>query len=120
MARSVENWLLAIVHELCRRRARADSFLDDVAVEERMRSHFRDDLSCRDAERAISLTLDARLPRRGHGALRAHLRRCEDCTGYARSHHAQRLALRSLIGAPIPRSLSSFFAEAARGDPGRT
>ena len=106
MTRSVENWLLSIAHELCRQRASIDAV--DEAIEEPARASLWLSFSCPEAERALSLTLDDRLPPAERVLLRAHLRRCGACTGVARRHHAQRLGLRALADSAIPRSLGSF------------
>ena len=66
-------------------------------------------LSCHEAERAVSLRMDGRLPRPGRRALRRHLRDCEDCAGFERSQRAQRTAWKSLGRIPLPASLHSFF-----------
>ena len=111
MTRSVENWLLSIAHELCRRRSRARV---GEAFEEPERVDFWLDLTCAEAERAISLTLDGRLSRAELGLLMAHLHRCAACAGRARTQYAQRAALRSLADGPIPRSLASFSSGSNR------
>jgi RNA polymerase sigma factor (sigma-70 family) len=74
-----------------------------------LREQLEGGLTCTEAEFAISRQLDGRLPRRDKGALRAHLRECEDCARFARSQRAQRSAIRSLALIPIPTSLTSFF-----------
>src|ERR687886_1032878 len=74
-----------------------------------LREQLEGGLTCTEAEFAISRQLDGRLPRRDKGALRAHLRECEDCARFARSQRAQRSAIRSLALIPLPPSLSSFF-----------
>ena len=74
-----------------------------------LREQLEGGLTCREAEFAISRQLDGRLPRRDKGALRAHLRECEDCARFARSQRAQRSAIRGLALIPIPSSLTSFF-----------
>ncbi|MFN2469875.1 MAG: sigma-70 family RNA polymerase sigma factor [Gaiellaceae bacterium] len=74
-----------------------------------LREQLEGSMTCHEAERAVSLQLDDRLPRAERGPLRAHLRECAECAGFARSQRAQRSALRGLALAPIPGSLSSFF-----------
>src|SRR5881392_3122040 len=74
-----------------------------------LREQLEEGITCREAEFAISRQLDGRLPRKEKGALRAHLRECEDCARFARSQRAQRSAIRNLALIPIPGSLSSFF-----------
>jgi RNA polymerase sigma-70 factor (ECF subfamily) len=78
-----------------------------------LREQLEGGFTCREAEFAISRQLDGRLPRQDKGALRAHLRECEDCARFARSQRAQRSAIRSLALIPIPSSLSSFFHHGA-------
>lgn len=78
-----------------------------------LREQLEGGFTCREAEFAISRQLDGRLPRQDKGALRAHLRECEDCARFARSQRAQRSAIRSLALIPIPTSLSSFFHHGA-------
>ena len=41
--------------------------------------------------------------------MRAHLRECEECAGFARSQRAQRGSLKSLALIPLPQSLSGLF-----------
>jgi RNA polymerase sigma factor (sigma-70 family) len=74
-----------------------------------LREQLETSLSCGEAELAISRQLDGRLDRKEKGALRAHLRECEDCATFARRQRAQRSALKSLAAVPLPASLSSFF-----------
>jgi RNA polymerase sigma factor (sigma-70 family) len=78
-----------------------------------LREQLESSLSCGEAELAISRQLDGRLDRKQKGALRAHLRECEDCAGFARRQRAQRTALKSLVAVPLPASLSSFFGGGA-------
>jgi RNA polymerase sigma-70 factor, ECF subfamily len=83
-----------------------------------LREQLEGALTCHEAERAISRQLDGRLPRSQRSALRAHLRACDDCSGFARSQRAQRAALRRLAKVPLPSSLESFFRDApADGGP---
>jgi RNA polymerase sigma-70 factor (ECF subfamily) len=74
-----------------------------------LREQLEASLTCGEAERAISRELDGRLSRGEKGALRAHLRACRECERFARSHRAQRRAIRSLAAVPIPSSLTSLF-----------
>jgi RNA polymerase sigma factor (sigma-70 family) len=74
-----------------------------------LREQLEGGLTCREAEFAVSRQLDGRLSRKDKGALRAHLRECEDCARFARSQRAQRAAIRSLALIPLPASLTSFF-----------
>jgi RNA polymerase sigma factor (sigma-70 family) len=72
-------------------------------------------LTCAEAEQAISRQLDGHLKRSERGALRAHLRQCEECAHLARSLRAQRGAIRALAAIPLPGALawSKFGSGAA-------
>jgi RNA polymerase sigma-70 factor (ECF subfamily) len=74
-----------------------------------LREQLEEGITCHDAELAISRQLDGRLARKDRGALRAHLRECEDCARFARSQRAQRGAIKSLAAIPLPASLGSLF-----------
>jgi RNA polymerase sigma-70 factor (ECF subfamily) len=74
-----------------------------------LREQLEGSLTCGEAERAISRQLDGRLSRPEKGALRAHLRACKECEGFARSQRAQRNAIKALALVPIPTSLTSLF-----------
>src|SRR5580765_2073105 len=74
-----------------------------------LREQLEQSISCQDAELAISRQLDGRLPRKEKGALRAHLRECDDCAGFARSQRAHRGALKALGAIPLPGSLAGLF-----------
>ncbi|HEY5677729.1 MAG TPA: sigma-70 family RNA polymerase sigma factor, partial [Myxococcales bacterium] len=74
-----------------------------------LREQLEEGITCGEAELAISRQLDGRLPRKERGALRAHLRECEDCSRFARSQRAHRGAIKSLALIPLPTSLGSFF-----------
>ena len=74
-----------------------------------LREQLEEGITCHEAELAISRQLDGRLPRSDRGALRAHLRECEDCAHFARSQRAQRGAIKSLAAIPLPASLGSLF-----------
>lgn len=80
-----------------------------------VREQLEGGLTCAEAEEAISRQLDGDLKRRERGALRAHLRECEECAHVARSLRAQRGAIRSLGAIPLPAALawSKFGAGAA-------
>jgi RNA polymerase sigma factor (sigma-70 family) len=65
--------------------------------------------TCGEAEFAISRQLDGRLARPERGQLRAHLRECAECAGFARRQRAQRGALKTLALVPVPGSLTSLF-----------
>jgi RNA polymerase sigma-70 factor (ECF subfamily) len=74
-----------------------------------LREQLEGSLTCGEAEFAISRQLDGRLPRGERGQLRAHLRECSECAGFARRHRAQRGALKTLALVPVPSSLMSLF-----------
>jgi RNA polymerase sigma factor (sigma-70 family) len=74
-----------------------------------LREQLEGALSCHQAERAISLQVDGRLPRSERRPLRAHLRECRECDGFARSQRAQRSAWKALAAVPLPATLQSFF-----------
>jgi RNA polymerase sigma-70 factor (ECF subfamily) len=65
-------------------------------------------LGCCRTELAVSRHLDGRLRGGERAAMLDHLRRCEECTAFARGLSAQRAAIRSLAGIPLPAGLSSF------------
>ncbi len=71
-----------------------------------LREQLEEQLTCAEAEQAISRQLDHALPRSERGPLRAHLRSCDECASFARRMRAQRSAIRSLGLLPIPISLS--------------
>src|SRR5438067_3471756 len=73
-----------------------------------LREQLEEGITCHEAELAISKQLDGRLARKDKGALRAHLRECEDCSRFARRQRAQRGAIRSLALIPLPSTLSFF------------
>jgi RNA polymerase sigma factor (sigma-70 family) len=74
-----------------------------------LREQLEDGITCHEAELAISRQLDGRLSRKEKGALRAHLRECGECEGFARSQRAQRGALKALGAIPLPSSLAGLF-----------
>jgi len=74
-----------------------------------LREQLEEGITCHEAELAISRQLDGRLPRKDKGALRAHLRECDDCSSFARSQRAQRGALKALGAIPLPPSLAGLF-----------
>jgi RNA polymerase sigma-70 factor (ECF subfamily) len=78
-----------------------------------LREQLEESITCTEAELSISRQLDGRLARKDKGALRAHLRECDDCAGFARSQRAQRGAIKSLALIPLPASLSSWFSHHA-------
>jgi RNA polymerase sigma factor (sigma-70 family) len=74
-----------------------------------LREQLEEGITCREAELSISKQLDGRLARKDRGALRAHLRECDECAGFARSQRAQRGALKGLAAIPLPTSLTGLF-----------
>jgi RNA polymerase sigma factor (sigma-70 family) len=74
-----------------------------------LREQLEEGITCHDAELAISRQLDGRLSRKQKGALRAHLRECDECAHFARKQRAQRGAIKALAAIPLPQSLASFF-----------
>src|SRR5438094_2630100 len=80
-----------------------------------LREQLEEGITCHDAELAISRQLDGRLPRKERGALRAHLRECEECAHFARSQRAHRGAIKSLAAIPLPSSLASLFGGSSGG-----
>jgi len=74
-----------------------------------LREQLEEQITCHEAELSISRQLDDRLSRKEKGALRAHLRECDECARFARSQRAQRGAIKSLALIPLPQSLTSFF-----------
>jgi RNA polymerase sigma-70 factor (ECF subfamily) len=80
-----------------------------------LREQLEEGITCHEAELAISRQLDGRLSRQERGALRAHLRECEECARFARSQRAQRGAIKSLAAIPLPQSLASLFGGSAGG-----
>ncbi|HWF52635.1 MAG TPA: sigma-70 family RNA polymerase sigma factor [Solirubrobacteraceae bacterium] len=71
-----------------------------------VREQLEGGLTCAEAEQAISRQLDGDLKRSERGALRAHLRECEECAQLARSLRAQRGAIRGLAAIPLPGALA--------------
>jgi RNA polymerase sigma factor (sigma-70 family) len=71
-----------------------------------VREQLEGGLTCAEAEQAISRQLDGELKRTERGALRAHLRECEECAHLARSLRAQRGAIRGLAAIPLPGALA--------------
>jgi DNA-directed RNA polymerase specialized sigma24 family protein len=110
------NSLLAIAHDICRRRGgcrRLDE-IDLPAKEEALREELDGSLACHQAELAVSRQLDDRLARKEKRRLRAHLRSCEECHAFARSQRTQGAALRALAAVPLPDTLRSFFGSDPR------
>jgi len=74
-----------------------------------MREQLESSLTCGEAARAISRQLDGASSRAERGALRAHLRVCEECATFARKARARSGAMRRVGGAlPLPASLLSW------------
>jgi RNA polymerase sigma factor (sigma-70 family) len=65
-------------------------------------------LSCTEAQLAVSRSVDDRLGRKEKRRLRDHLSECPDCAGFARLQQRHRSALRGLALVPIPVSLTLF------------
>ena len=65
-------------------------------------------LTCTDAQLAISKSVDDRLGRKERRRLRDHLAECPDCAQFARLQQRHRTALRGLMLIPIPLSLAMF------------
>jgi RNA polymerase sigma factor (sigma-70 family) len=65
-------------------------------------------LTCTDAQLAVSRSVDGRLGRKERRRLRDHLVECPDCASFARSQQRHRKALRGLMLIPIPLSLTMF------------
>jgi RNA polymerase sigma factor (sigma-70 family) len=80
-----------------------------------LREQLEGGLTCHEAEVAISKQLDGKLSRQDRGALRAHLRECDECAHFARSQRAQRSAIKALGAIPLPASLASFFGHHGAG-----
>jgi RNA polymerase sigma factor (sigma-70 family) len=74
-----------------------------------LREQLEDGIACHEAELAISRQLDGRLSRKEKGVLRAHLRECQECAGFARSQRAQRGAIKAIGAIPLPQSLAGLF-----------
>jgi RNA polymerase sigma factor (sigma-70 family) len=65
-------------------------------------------LSCTEAQLAVSRSVDDRLGRKERRRLRDHLTECPDCAQFARLQQRHRTALRGLMLIPIPLSLTLF------------
>jgi RNA polymerase sigma factor (sigma-70 family) len=65
-------------------------------------------LTCTDAQLAVSRSVDDRLGRKERRRLRDHLVECPDCAQFARLQQRHRTALRGLMLIPIPLSLTLF------------
>ena len=65
-------------------------------------------LTCTEAQLAVSQSVDGRLGRKERRRLRDHLTECPDCAQFARLQQRHRSALRGLALVPIPLSLTLF------------
>lgn len=65
-------------------------------------------LTCTEAQLAVSQAADGRLGRKERRRLREHLAECSDCAHFARAQQRHRRALRGLALVPIPVSLTLF------------
>ncbi len=65
-------------------------------------------LTCTEAQLAVSQSVDGRLGRKERRRLRDHLTECPDCVQFARMQQRHRSALRGLALVPIPLSLALF------------
>ncbi|MET0939571.1 MAG: sigma-70 family RNA polymerase sigma factor [Gaiellaceae bacterium] len=65
-------------------------------------------LTCTEAQLAVSKAVDGRVGRKERRLLRDHLAECPDCAHFARVQPNHRRALRGLMLVPIPLSLSLF------------
>ena len=65
-------------------------------------------LTCTDAQLAVSKAADGRLGRKERRRLKDHLVECPDCAHFARLQKRHSTALRGLLLIPIPLSLSLF------------
>jgi RNA polymerase sigma factor (sigma-70 family) len=65
-------------------------------------------LTCTDAQFAVSQAADGRLGRKERKRLRVHIADCPDCASFAQVQKRHRRALRGLVFVPIPVSLTLF------------
>lgn len=65
-------------------------------------------LTCTEAQQAVSQAADGRLARKERRRLREHVEECSDCAHFARAQQRHRRALRGLALVPIPVSLTLF------------
>jgi RNA polymerase sigma-70 factor, ECF subfamily len=71
-------------------------------------AELEDQLTCSEAQFAISQAADGRIGRKEKRRLRAHLAECPDCARFAQLQKQHRRALRGLTLVPIPVSLALF------------
>ena len=65
-------------------------------------------LTCTEAQFAVSQAADGRLGRKERKRLRVHIAECPDCASFAQVQQRHRRALRGLVLVPIPVSLTLF------------
>jgi RNA polymerase sigma factor (sigma-70 family) len=65
-------------------------------------------LTCTEAQFAVSQAADGRLGRKERKRLRVHIADCPDCASFAQVQQRHRRALRGLVLVPIPVSLTLF------------
>lgn len=70
--------------------------------------HLEAQLTCTEAQLAVSQAADGRLGRKERRRLREHVEECSDCAHFARVQQRHRRALRGLALVPIPVSLTLF------------
>ncbi|HYZ19285.1 MAG TPA: RNA polymerase sigma factor, partial [Gaiellaceae bacterium] len=80
-----------------------------------LREQLSGGLTCEQAELTLAQLQERRLTSGERGALRAHLRECNDCATLERRQRAQRATVKGLATIPLPGSLSSFFGGGAVG-----
>ena len=80
-----------------------------------LREQLEGGLTCQEAKLTLERLQDRKLSASERGALRAHLRECQDCATLERRQRAQRAALKHLGTVPLPASLASFFGGGATG-----
>ena len=76
-----------------------------------LREQLEEGLLCPEALVGISRQVEGGLPRGERASLRAHLRRCPECSQVARSRRARPAVLGGFL--PVPSWLSSLFARAS-------
>jgi hypothetical protein len=96
------NDLLAIAHDVCRRRAGSDGSPEPAKDSAGV-------LICERAELALSRALDDRVSRHELRFLSVHLSVCGQCEEFGRSIRRQRAAFRVLAAMPVPESLQPDF-----------
>jgi RNA polymerase sigma factor (sigma-70 family) len=73
-----------------------------------LREQLEGGLTCEEVEITLSRLQEQKLSSHERGALRAHLRECQDCAVLERRARAQRTALKNLGLVPLPASLGSW------------